>query len=819
MSKRKSPKDPYARREAAKYDKPIASRELIMQVLDEAGETLAREQIAQILKIHRDDDFEALRRRLRAMERDGQLIYTRRGQYGLASKMDLIRGRVIAHPDGFGFLVPDEGGDDIFLSARQMRQLLHGDRAVVHVSGVDRRGRKEGAVVEVLERANQEIVGRLFIESGIAFLVPDNKRINQDVLIPQEYLKEQQGKVKHGQIVVSEIIEQPTRTRQPIGRIKEILGEHMAPGMEIDIAIRAHCIPQIWPMEVEKEILDFTPKVAEQDKQGRIDIRDLPLVTIDGEDARDFDDAVYCEKKGNGWRLLVAIADVSHYVQVGSALDKEAGDRGNSVYFPEQVVPMLPEILSNGLCSLNPQVDRLCMVCDMTLDSKGKLKDYKFYPAVMYSHARLTYTKVAAILVDGDKELRKQYKDLLPHLEDMYSLFRILRKRREHRGAIDFDTTETRIIFGEERKIERIVPLVRNDAHKLIEEFMILANVATAKYLANHKIPALYRIHDGPKEEKLIALRDFLGEFGLQLQGGDKPQPEHYAALLKVVELRPDAHLIETVMLRSLQQAVYNPDNIGHFGLAFDHYAHFTSPIRRYPDLLVHRAIKHILSKKQKSAFTYSHDEIAALGEHCSMTERRADEATRDAVDWLKCEYMMDKVGEDFVGTISSVTSFGLFVELDDIYVEGLIHVTSLDNDYYHFDPAHHRMIGERTNKMYRLGDRIHITVASVNLDDRKIDFMLSEEQGDLAQPNLDKLKAVSGSKQGKKKSGKSKKKTAKKKSSNNKSSKKKNAKKKVSKKKVDKKKAKKKLSKKARKKLANKKLAKKKSKKKKRKK
>lgn len=814
MSKRKSPKDPHASREAAKYDNPIASRELIMQVLEESGETLAREDIAGILKIRDEQALEALRRRLRAMERDGQLIYTRRGQYGLAHKMDLIRGRVIGHPDGFGFLVPDEGGDDIFLSARQMRQLLHGDRAVVHVSGVDRRGRREGAVVEVLERANPEIVGRLFIESGIAFLAPDNKRISQDILIPQEYLKEQQGKVKHGQIVVAEIVEQPTRNRQPIGRIKEILGEHMAPGMEIDIAIRAHCIPQVWPMDVEKEIIEFTPKVAEQDKQGRVDIRDLPLVTIDGEDARDFDDAVYCEKAGSGWRLLVAIADVSHYVQVASALDKEAKDRGNSVYFPERVVPMLPEILSNGLCSLNPQVDRLCMVCDMKLDAKGKLKDYKFYPAVMYSHARLTYTKVAAMLVDGDKELRDEYKNLLPHLEDAHELFRVLRNRREHRGAIDFDTTETRIIFGEERKIERIVPLIRNDAHKLIEEFMILANVATAKYLEKNKIPALYRIHDGPKEEKLIALRDFLAEFGLQLQGGDKPQPEHYATLLKEVEHRPDAHLIETVMLRSLQQAVYSPDNIGHFGLAFDHYAHFTSPIRRYPDLLVHRAIKHVLSKKQKSAFKYTHDDMAALGEHCSMTERRADEATRDAVDWLKCEYMMDKVGEDFVGTISSVTSFGLFVELDDIYVEGLIHVTSLDNDYYHFDPAHHRMIGERSNKMYRLGDRIHITVASVNLDDRKIDFMLSDEQGELAQTNLEKLKAYAGDKvknnPGKKQSA-SKKKTTSKKSSgkklskkkaqnkDSKAAKKKAAKKKVSKKK-SKKKAKKKLNKKAKK-------------------
>ena len=686
---------------------------------------MGREAIAAALKLRDEDALEALRRRLRAMERDGQLIFNRRREYGLVSHMNLVRGRVIGHPDGFGFLVPDEGGDDLFLSAREMRSLLHGDRALVSITGVDRRGRREGSLVEVLERANTTLVGRLFIEGGVAFVVSDNKRIHQDILVPQENLHG----AKHGLIVTIAVIEQPTKYRQPIGKVVEILGEHMAPGMEIDVAIRSHGLPLVWTGETEAEIAGLSAEVAEADKQGREDIRHLPLVTIDGEDARDFDDAVFCEPNAKGWRLVVAIADVSHYVQPGSALDGDAQERSTSVYFPERVIPMLPEILSNGLCSLNPEVDRLCMVCDMQLSKRGVLEDYRFYPAVMHSHARLTYTKVAAMLVNQDQTLRQQYAALIPHLEALYDLYAVFRKRREQRGAIDFDSTETRIVFGTERKIERIVAVVRNDAHRMIEEFMITANVATARYLLKHQIPALYRIHEGPTVEKIEDLRAFLGEFGLYLSGGDEPQAQDYAELLNQIKDRPDAHLIQTVLLRSLRQAVYSPDNVGHFGLAFDAYAHFTSPIRRYPDLLVHRAIRHVLSGKPVDTFQYNHESMVSMGEHCSQNERRADEATRDAVDWLKCEYMLDKVGEEFAGTISSVTSFGLFVELDEIYVEGLIHVTGLANDYFHFDPIKHRMLGERTNQSYRLGDRLRIKVARVDLDERKIDFDLVEAE------------------------------------------------------------------------------------------
>ncbi len=723
---RKSKKDPFFAREAEKYERPIPSREFIMQLLEESGQPLSRQQIGQALGLHDEEGAEALRRRLRAMERDGQVIMNRKGGYGLVSKMHLVRGRVIGHSDGFGFLVPDDASDDLFLSAREMNGVLHGDRVVARVSGTDRRGRREGAIVEVLEHANTRVVGRYLVDAGVGFVVPDNKRINQDILIPPG---EAYG-ARHGQLVTAELTQQPSRYRQPIGRVIEVLGDHMAPGMEIDIAIRSHGLPNEWSPLVEADIAELPTEVLEEHKQGRTDLRELPLVTIDGEDARDFDDAVFCEPKGSGWRLVVAIADVSHYVKAGSALDADSRQRGNSVYFPGRVIPMLPEELSNGLCSLNPKVDRLCMVCDMEVSSRGELGRYRFYPAVMRSKARLTYNKVAAMLVDGDEALRAEYAALVPHLEHLYALFKALHGSREHRGAIDFDTTETRIVFGEGKKIDQIVPVVRNDAHRLIEECMLLANVATADFLNRAKIPTLYRVHPKPKLEKLTDLREFLGELGLSLPGGDRPQAKDYSILLSQIKSRPDAHLIETVLLRSLAQAVYSPDNQGHFGLAYEAYAHFTSPIRRYPDLLVHRAIRHVLAGHKPETFRYSLEEMLILGEHCSMTERRADDATREAVDWLKCEFMMDRIGQTFDGIITGVTGFGIFVELADIYVEGLVHVTALQNDYYQYDAARHRLVGERTRRIYRLADKVRVRLLNVALDNRKIDFeMVNEEK------------------------------------------------------------------------------------------
>lgn len=721
-------KDPHYQREAEKYENPIPSREVILQVLSEKGQPLDFMSLAGALHLQQDMDLDALKKRLRAMERDGQLLYNRRRQYVPIAHTDLIAGRVIGHPDGFGFLKPDDGTPDLFLHAKQMRSLLHGDRVLVSVRGLDPKGRREGVVVEILERGTTQVVGRYFQESGIGFVVPDNTRISHDILIPPE----NRGEAQHGQIVVAAIIEQPSKYTQPKGKIVEVLGDHMAPGMEIDVALRSHDLPFVWPAEVSDEADRFNTAVTAQDIAGRLDLRSLPLVTIDGEDSKDFDDAVYCAKEGNNWRLVVAIADVSHYVRPGSAIDREARERGTSVYFPGKVIPMLPEILSNGLCSLNPQVDRLCMVCDMRIGARGKLLSYEFAEGVMHSAVRLTYTKMAAMVVQRDPEMREAYPaEMLEHLDALYALYKVLRKAREKRGAIDFETTETRIVFDAERKIEAIVPTERNDAHKLIEECMIFANVCAAKFLSKHKIPALHRVHDGPTLEKLADLRQFLSGLGLKLEGGDEPDPADYAELMDELEGRPDRHMIQTVLLRSLSQAVYSPVASGHFGLAHPYYAHFTSPIRRYPDLLVHRAIRHILRGGKAGDFGYTHKDMVALGEHCSMTERRADDATRDVIAWLKCEYMQEHVGDSFSGVISGVTGFGLFVELSGIHVEGLVHVTALTSDYYHFDPIRHQLTGENSGRIYRLGDSLDVTVARVDLDERKIDFVLAKTTAD----------------------------------------------------------------------------------------
>jgi ribonuclease R len=712
--------DPMAAREAAKYEFPVPSREAVLQLLAERGELMAFEEVAAALGVSGERDLDAFARRLRAMERDGQLHRNRRGLYGLPRKMDMVRGRVVGHPDGFGFLVPDEGGDDLFLPPQAMRAVMHGDRVMARVTGVDQRGRREGAVVEVLERARTRLVGRYKVAQRVGFVAPEDRRITQDVLIPPG----EEGGAREGQIVVAEITQPPTRRAPPAGRIVEVLGEHMAPGMEIEIAIRNHDIPHEWPVDVRREAEAFAPVVPPEAAQGRLDLRQVPLVTIDGEDARDFDDAVFCERDGKGFRLLVAIADVSYYVRSGMALEHEAADRGNSVYFPQHVIPMLPEELSNGLCSINPHVDRLCMVCEMHISPQGRIRNYKFHEGVMRSHARLTYTKVAAILVDGNEALRRDYAAIVPHLDSLYALFKILHAARVERGAVDFELPETRIAFDEHRKIKEIRPLQRNDAHRLIEECMLAANVCAAEFLKKHKVPAPYRIHEGPTPDKLSELREFLSELGLSLGGGESPEARHYAKLLKAVEKRPDWRLIQTVLLRSLSQAVYSPDNIGHFALGYPHYTHFTSPIRRYPDLVVHRAIRCLL-RGQPCDMTP--ERMQEIGDHCSMTERRADEATRDVIRWLKAEFMMEHIGGEFDGVISGVTNFGIFVELTDIYIDGLVHITALGNDYFHYEQGKHRLLGERTRKVYRLGDKVKVKVVRVNLDEARIDFELAQ--------------------------------------------------------------------------------------------
>lgn len=724
MAKRRSPTvrdaDPHRQREAKKYANPIPSREFILETLTGNGAPLSFDELGTLLALTDEQDLIALERRLGAMVRDGQLVRNRNQAFCLVNKRDLIAGRVIGHADGFGFVRPDEGGDDLYLYPKEMRALFHGDRVVVRVSGRDRRGRLEAALVEILERNTRTVVGRFHQESGVGFVMPDNKRLTHDIVIPSDWIKG----AEQGQIVVAEITDQPTSRTPPIGRVLEVLGNHMAAGMETDIAIRAHDLPVDWPAEVEAEVAGLAAEVPEAAKAGRTDLRKLPLVTIDGADARDFDDAVYCERKPKGWKLLVCIADVSSYVIPGTALDREAQARGNSVYFPDRVIPMLPEVLSNGLCSLNPHVDRLCMTAELYINGEGKVTRTRFFEGVMRSQARLTYDQVAAMVVDGDGALCEQYADLLPHLHELYQLYQVLHAARVARGAIDFDTTETKFIFNDQGRISGVTPLVRNDAHKLIEECMLAANVAAARLFERKRLPAIYRVHDTPSEEKLTDLREFLGQLALKLPGGPKPTAADYAELLGQIKERPDRRLIQTVLLRSMRQAMYSSDNVGHFGLAFDAYTHFTSPIRRYPDLVVHRLIKHLLAGGTTVDLDYSPTELQQIGEQCSGTERRADEATRDAEDWLKCEFMQDKLGEQFDGTITSVNSFGIFVELDEVHVDGLVHITALDNDYYHFDPIGHRLHGERTGTVYRLGDRLRIQVAAVNLDDRKIDFV-----------------------------------------------------------------------------------------------
>ena len=710
--------DPHLDRERDKYADPLPSRELILQTLEAQGVPVSESRLRQLLAI-KESEHETFERRLAAMQRDGQIIRNRRNAICVMSKLDLIAGRVEGHPDGFGFLIRDDDGPDMFLSPHEMHKVLHGDRVAVRESGFDRRGRPEAKIAEVLEHTNRTVVGRLHIERGVMFVIAENKRISQDLLVPPGDAMN----AKPGQVVVAEIIEQPGKQAQPIARVIEVIGNYADPGMEIEIALRKHDLPHLFSRSVEKACERFSGGITADDMAGRIILRDLPLVTIDGETAKDFDDAVYCEPRGKGFRLVVAIADVSHYVKHGDALDLEARNRGNSVYFPRRVIPMLPEVLSNGLCSLNPEVDRLCLACDMTVDTHGDVTDYRFYPAVMWSHARLTYTEVAAVLADPQGAHARQRRALVPHLVNLHKLYHVLLKARAKRGAIDFETIETQMIFDAHGKIDRIVKVERNDAHRIIEECMLAANVSASDFLHGHDHPVMYRIHEGPKPEKLNSLREFLKGFGLQVGGGDAPRAGDYAKALERIKTRPDAQLLQTVMLRSLQQAVYSPDNVGHFGLAYESYTHFTSPIRRYPDLSVHRAIKAVLLGKH-----YEPGNWRQLGGWCSKTERRADEATRDVEAWLKCYYMQNRVGEEFMGSISAVVAFGIFVALDDIYVEGLVHISDLGTDYFHFDATRHQLRGERGGTHYGLGDRVKVRLVRADLENTKIDFTLVEQ-------------------------------------------------------------------------------------------
>ncbi|MEM5504878.1 ribonuclease R [Shewanella frigidimarina] len=721
--------DPHFEREQDKYDNPIPSREYILEYLRAQKSPVTRDKIAEALSITDEVPLEALRRRLRAMERDGQLVFTRGQSYGLPERMDLLSGTVLGHRDGFGFFKPDEGGDDLFINNRDMLMYFHGDKVLAQKAGTDRRGRREARIVRLVHERTAALVGRYHVDGGMGFVIADDRRITQEILIASE---DTLG-ARAGDVVVVELTRRPGRFVKAAAKVTEVLGKTMAPGMEIEIALRNYDLPHTWSAIIEKKLKRIPDEVTEEDKLGRVDLRHLPLVTIDGEDARDFDDAVYAEAKpSGGWRLWVAIADVSHYVRTDSALDTEARSRGNSVYFPSQVIPMLPEKISNGLCSLKPKVDRLCMVAEMTISAAGKLSGTKFYPAVMHSHARFTYTQVADMLEGG--AIAPEHEALFPHLLCLQSLYLILDERRAERGAIAFETLETQFIFNEQRKIDKIVPRGRNQAHKIIEECMILANVASAKFVKKHKGEVLYRVHEAPSEQKLANFKEFLAERGLSMDGGLEPTPTDYQNLMLKIADRPDFELIQVMLLRSMRQAVYSPDNEGHFGLALEAYSHFTSPIRRYPDLVLHRVIKYLLAKElgnandkwtQDGGYLYQIEELDALGEECSTTERRADEATRDVSDWLKCEYMQDHVGDTFDAVIASVTSFGLFVRLNELFIDGLVHISSLASDYYQFDPMRQRLIGENSRQVYQVGDPVTVKVAAVNLDDRQIDLLM----------------------------------------------------------------------------------------------
>ena len=680
-------------------------RNEILDALNSAGAPLTAQELAARLDV-KGGERRALDAALAALERAGEVVQNRAGALLVAKRIALLAGRIEGHPDGHGFLEPDDGGARVFLPPAEMREVIHGDRAAVRVSGRDSRGRAQGTIVEVLERGHRRIVGRLHAGHGVLFLVPEDRRIAHDIVVPPAEV----GRAKAGQVVTVDLIAQPSRHAQPIGRVAEVLGHYADPGMEIEIAVRKFELPHQFSKRALAAAHALPDEVRSEDLHGRKDLRELHFVTIDGETARDFDDAVFCRREGKGFRLWVAIADVSHYVRHGDALDVEARERGTSVYFPRRVIPMLPEKLSNGLCSLNPQADRLAMACEMEITPSGEVSGYKFYPAVIRSHARLTYTEAWE---------RLSSKTAKEHLAILYDVFKVLLGQRERRGAIDFETVETRMLFDARGKIEKIVPEPRNDAHRLIEECMLAANVCAGNFVAEHAHPVLYRVHDVPSAEKVSALRAFLAELGLQLPGGEIPRPADYAQLLQRIRKRPDFALLQTILLRSLKQAVYSPNNAGHFGLAFDAYVHFTSPIRRYPDLLVHRAIKAILARKR-----YDGVDWEALGRHCSETERRADDASRDVENWLKCYYMRDHVGGTFSGTITGVAPFGLFVTLDDYFVDGLVHISELGRDYFQYDDARHMLLGDRTGMRYRLADRMTVKLVRVDIEQRKMDLV-----------------------------------------------------------------------------------------------
>ena len=699
------------------------STDIVLKYLSQRTEPANTKAIAETLgrvgKDGRQETFDILE----VLRDEGKVSQLSKHRWAMKHAIVEHRGRVVGHVDGHGYVLTDETREKVFLRANDMRDVLHNDVVNVRVTGRDRRQKLFGQITDIVERGNLVIVGRYFNESNTHFVVPDDQRIGQDVYVLPEHI----AGAQHGQVVSIKITKHPTKNFQPLGEIVEVIGDYMSPGMEIEIAIRKHQLPHDWPSDVERQVASFASDVSDEEIKGRTDIRHLPLVTIDGEDARDFDDAVYCEPLDGGRnRLIVAIADVSSYVKEQSPLDQEAWQRGTSVYFPNNVIPMLPEVLSNGLCSLNPKVNRLCFVCDMTIDVDGEIESYDFYQAVMYSHARLTYTQVAA-LISGDVESSKIELGLQQSIHDLYALSTKLGKRRRGTGTIEFEIPEPIIIFDENRKIERVEARQRNDAHRLIEECMLAANICASLMLDDSGVAGIYRVHDAPDEDKIADARVFLRQFKLLLGGGDAPNPKHFAEVINKVDDPITAKIVQTALLRSMKQARYDAENTGHFALNFDSYTHFTSPIRRYSDLLVHRQIRRLLAQPTLQDTDEKFVQVDKTAEQTSATERRAEAATREAVQWLKCEFMSHKIGDDLFGVVSSVTEFGVFVELEEFYVDGLVHITSLGQDYYRYEADHRRLVGEHSGKIYQTGDRLEVQVARVDMDQGRIDFSLTE--------------------------------------------------------------------------------------------
>jgi ribonuclease R len=704
-----------------KHDRLSKMTHDVLAILRREGHPLSENDLATALK-SKGGDRQTLNKALYQMAAAGHLVRNRKGVWGLPERMDIFPARINAHPDGHGNAVPDSKGEWLYLPPREMRQVMHGDRVLCCVASVDRRGRASGQIVEVLERAVEHVVGRYLEQRGVGIVIPDDPRLHHDVMVNlPEHLKPEPG-----QVVVAKILEQPASNTRPVGEVTEILGNAGAPGMATEIAIRSYGLPHEWPGPAIAAAKALPTEVSEASKVDRKDLRALPLVTIDGADARDFDDAVYCLRRKQGWRLVVAIADVAAYVMKNDELDRSALQRGTSTYFPNKVVPMLPEELSNELCSLKPEVDRLAMVCDMSFSDEGKITRVRFYEAVIHSHARLTYNQVQEYLDTQDGTVPGYGKDVCKSIDDFHQLWQVLDQRRRNRGAIDFESFEVKILFNSDGEVGDIVARERLDTHRMIEEAMIAANVEAARFLQRRKIPALYRVHDAPPMSKLDDLVQFLLAQGLRISWKEQPEPQDFAKIMEAVAERPNKPLVQAMLLRSQSLAAYREENEGHFGLALDAYAHFTSPIRRYPDLLVHRALKHAIRGGKRRDYQYSAEEMERLAEHCSFTERRAEEASRDVIQRLQCVYLQAHIGEVFTAMVTGVTGFGMFVELDQVRVSGLVHISTLPGDYYHYDPLHQRMTGERRGRSYSLAQRVRVKVMAVRVDERKIDLELA---------------------------------------------------------------------------------------------